>query len=660
MNPTRSVYVVVSSIGRLALALVVMVASSLFDPQSLALAQTPATLALGATGLCADVTGRSVDPGAAVIAWACNGGTNQNWTPQRAGAGYNLISQNSGLCMDVSGGSTAAGAPIIQWNCEGNANQIYTLTPQGNGYALVASHSGLCVTAASTTAQGGQLKQQKCNGGATQTWQVNGLTVSALPSKWTAPITLPLVPAAAANLPNGTILVWSANYTNNFDGGEITPGKTYTAIFDPATQGSTRYLVSNTGHDMFCPGIANLPDGRIFVTGGSSSAKVSLYTQSTNAWASSNQMNIRRAYHGSVTLSNGSVFVIGGSWNGGLGGKTGETWTSGSGWRVNTGLPADPILTQDAEGIYRQDNHAWLFALAGGYVFHAGPSKAMHVFNTAGGGGPIGPVVNRANDDNAMNGSASLYDITNGIGKILAVGGARDYEQSNATSNATVITVNMGRGSVSSAVAITPMSYQRAFANSVVLPNGQVVVIGGQTFAQPFSDDTSILAPELWDPNTQKFSVLSSQAVPRVYHSWALLLPDGRVLSGGGGLCGGCGTDHPNVEILTPPYLLNANGSAAARPTISNAPADATLGTTIAVTASGDTTTFALMRLSSSTHSVNNEQRRIKVTPTVGTGGEFLLTIPSEPGYAVPGYYMLFALNAQGVPSVSKTLRLHQ
>jgi galactose oxidase len=65
------------------------------------------------------------------------------------------------------------------------------------------------------------------------------------------------------------------------------------------------------------------------------------------------------------------------------------------------------------------------------------------------------------------------------------------------------------------------------------------------------------------------------------------------------------------------------------------------------------------MRSSSVTHSLNNEQRRVPVTFTVGTAGEYQLHIPSDPGVVVPGYYMLFALDAKGVPSVSHTLLVH-
>src|SRR5260221_13073780 len=136
-----------------------------------------------------------------------------------------------------------------------------------------------------------------------------------------------------------------------------------------------------------------------------------------------------------------------------------------------------------------------------------------------------------------MNGNAVMYN----IGKILAVGGAPNYQDSDATSNATVIDISSGTARPRT---IGAMNYRRAFANSVVLPNGEVVVVGGETYAVPFSDDHAVLTPELWSPTTETFMPLARQAVPRTYHSIALLLPDGRVLSGGGGLCGTCSTNH--------------------------------------------------------------------------------------------------------------------
>ena len=82
------------------------------------------------------------------------------------------------------------------------------------------------------------------------------------------------------------------------------------------------------------------------------------------------------------------------------------------------------------------------------------------------------------------------------------------------------------------------------------------------------SDNMAWSAAELWDPKTEKFTPVAIGASPRTYHSVALLLQDGRVFSGGAGLCGGCDTNHFNGQIWSPPYLFNADDTPATRPTI--------------------------------------------------------------------------------------------
>ena len=83
------------------------------------------------------------------------------------------------------------------------------------------------------------------------------------------------------------------------------------------------------------------------------------------------------------------------------------------------------------------------------------------------------------------------------------------------------------------------------------------------------------LAAEIWNPVSGQWKLDASAAEPRTYHSSAVLMRDGRVFVGGGGFCGGCGVNHQNAEMYSPPYLFNPDGSAAARPTI-------TLGTSSA------------------------------------------------------------------------------
>ena len=141
-------------------------------------------------------------------------------------------------------------------------------------------------------------------------------------------------------------------------------------------------------------------------------------------------------------------------------------------------------------------------------------------------------------------------------------------------------------------------------------------------------------------------------------HSVALLLPDGRVFTGGGGLCGSsCATNHFNGEIFTPPNLLNLDGTPASRPKITGAPTTAANGETITVATDRAVSGFSIVRFGAATHSLDTDQRRIALTPTT-VGGGYELTIPADPGVAVPGYYMLFALDSHGVPSVARTIRV--
>ena len=461
---------------------------------------------------------------------------------------------------------------------------------------------------------------------------------------WSPLIPLSLVPASGANLPNGKVLLWASNSPVSFGGG----GQTYTTLFDPTTQTAADALVNQTGHDMFCTGTTNLADGTVLINGGDDSGKTSLYNPITNTWSTGGTMNITRGYEANTLLQNGSVLTYGGSWSGGQGNKHAEVWSPATGWQRLSGVPIDPALDADPRGVYRQDNHMWLFAAPNGQVLHAGPSKNMNWIDTNGAGSTV-PAGVRGDDVDAMCGDAVMYD----IGKVLKAGGASAYENVLATTSSYVLDI----GTSVSVRRVASMSYARTFANGVALPNGQVVIIGGQAVGKPFSDDLSVLRPELWDPATETFTLLPAMAVGRNYHSIALLLPDGRVISAGSGLCGaGCAGNHANLQILTPHYLLNADGTPATRPVITSAPTTVTYGTTADVTTDSPIAQFSLMRLSSTTHTVNNDQRRVPVS-FISTGtNTWRLNIPSNPGVLLPGYYMLFALNAAGTPSIASTV----
>ncbi|KAL8668733.1 MAG: hypothetical protein Q9168_006651 [Polycauliona sp. 1 TL-2023] len=466
---------------------------------------------------------------------------------------------------------------------------------------------------------------------------------------WGTTIDFPIVPAAAAVLTSGKVLLWASWKPFDFNGGGGS-GKTETAIFDPASGTVSRMLVTNTQHDMFCPGLSLDNSGRPFVTGGNDAAKTSIYDGTT--WIAGPNMNIQRGYQSSATLSDGRIFTIGGSWSGGEGNKNGEIWSPTTNtWTLLPGCPVAPMLTADTRGVYRADNHGWLFGWKSGSVFQAGPSKAMNWYTTTSTGGQK-PAGLRGTDPDAMNGNAIMYDAV--AGKILTVGGAPNYQDNPATSNARIITIG-APGTVASVAQIGNMAYARAFHNSVVMPDGKVLVVGGESYPVPFSDDTATMTPELFNPVTSSFTSVNPISVPRTYHSWALLLPDATVISGGGGLCGTCPTNHPNAQIYTPAYLFNADGTKAARPSISSVSStNVVVGSSIKIVTDRAVSGFALVRYGSGTHSVNTDQRRIALAPTGLVGLEYTVVVPGDSGVVVPGAWMLFALDGKGVPSVSK------
>jgi galactose oxidase len=413
-------------------------------------------------------------------------------------------------------------------------------------------------------------------------------------------------------------------------------------------------VVTNTGQDMFCPGIAMLPDGRIAVFGGHfDAARISVYDAVSNHWTPARPMALTRGYESAVTQADGSVFVIGGSWGDQDTVKNGEVWKASTGSTLLAHAPVAPMLTSDREGMYRADNHGWLFTW-GTRVFQAGPSKAMNWYSSRS-GSSVTPAGLRGDDGDAMNGAAVMYS----PGKILTLGGAEDYTGTPATAAAHVVSITGGKAFVST---VAPMHFARSFASAVVLPDGKVFVSGGMAFPKTFSDATAVMTPELWDPATRTFSDMADMQVPRTYHSEAVLLPDGRVLVGGGGLCGlieDCvDANHADAQIWSPPYLFNPTGTPASRPMITAAPTSSYAGRTIVVRTNTTIGRMVLVRASAVTHSVNTDQRRLPVSFTGTPARGYNVTLPADRGVLVPGAYMLFALNPKGVPSVAKIITI--
>jgi hypothetical protein len=469
--------------------------------------------------------------------------------------------------------------------------------------------------------------------------------------QWGAVNNWPIVPIHISLLPNGKVLAWGRDKTPQ--GGDVL-GKSDAYVWDPATGIFT--LVANSTTNLFCSGHSFLPDGRLLVTGGHQQfdgrgePHTNVFNFKNNTWSRVSDMNQGRWYPTNTTLGTGEVLVVSGFyWNGStnVNNTLPQVSTALGNWRnlsnATRSLPLYPYMHQSPDG----------------RVFYAGPEQQTRFLNTTGTGswsnGPMStyPGVRTT-------GSSVMY----GTGKILNVGGGDP-----PTNHAEVI--NLG-GLTVAWTAVPSMANPRRQMNATLLADGKVLVTGG-TRAGGFNTLNSladaVLAAELWDPTIQAWTTMSSMSVPRVYHSTAILLPDGTLLSGGGGLPAALGENtgmtpqdlfgHPDVEIFYPPYLFQANGSPAVRPTISSAPTSVNYGQSFFVGTpnAASISKVTLIRLSSVTHTFNENQRMNYLNFTQTAGG-LTVTAMANGNQTPPGHYMLFIVNSSGVPSVARILYL--
>ena len=280
------------------------------------------------------------------------------------------------------------------------------------------------------------------------------------------------------------------------------------------------------------------------------------------------------------------------------------------------------------------DLYPQMFLAPNGKVFNPGPTGTTRYLDTAG-SGTWSFVANRVGPYRDY-GSAVMY----APGKVLVMGGGDP-----PTNTAEVIDLNQSSPTWR---AVGSMAFARRQLNATLLPDGTVLVTGG-TSSPGFNNPAgAVHAAELWNPTTEQWTTLaSSSGIPRVYHSTALLLPDGRVLSMGG-------NGFHETEIYSPPYLFKG-----ARPTITSAPASVAYGQSFFVGTpdAAAISKVTMLRLSSVTHAFNMSQHISTLSFSQATGG-LNLVAPSGGTVAPPGPYLLFILNGSGVPSVGRIVQV--
>jgi len=455
--------------------------------------------------------------------------------------------------------------------------------------------------------------------------------------QWSPVLNLPVVAIHTAVLPNKKILIWDSVGDLPSENYEV-HNTTRAVVWDPVSGETARYDV-NTGFNLFCAGHAALPDGRQFIAGGNLNSSLAgldtihTFNSTNNSWTLLGRMNEGGRWYPSVTaLANGEMLITSG------GPSTSEVFNPAGGLRsLTTAVMEMPL-------------YPWIQAAPNGNAFYFGPDNSLKYLNTNGTGSWQN---NGARDGiNRNYGSYAMYD----IGKVLAAGGGDSIKHS------VVIDFRSRRATVTRAGDLNTGRRQH---NLTVLPDGTVLATGGNwDGASLVSLSGGVYTAELWNPATGNWQNLASMQKTRQYHSMALLLPDARIMVGGGGICGTCynvGYLEKNIEIFSPPYLFKQDGSGelAARPSIIASPSEISYRQNFDISTEFPKSIkqVVLIRPSSVTHSVNFEQRRIPLSFSAKRNG-FQATAPSDANVAPPGYYMMFIIDSNGVPSVAKMVKL--
>ncbi len=455
-----------------------------------------------------------------------------------------------------------------------------------------------------------------------------------------APVTWPLIPIHVVLLPDGRVMSYGTTAAGKQGAMLIYD------VWDPTlgTDANSHLTLPNsTSTDIFCGTQSVMLNGQVLTSGGdltvngarnSANNTTTIFTPASNSIAPNTAMTYARWYATLLGLPDGTLAVFGGRQN------------------VGQLTPIIPVPTPEiynpSLGTWTQLSGATSTAAFGANWWyprvHVAPGGKIFVLNSTNGrmfylstanGGSI-----TASTVTAPTGNIALPTIPFAPGKLLSV-----------RSNQQVIVVDYST-STPVVTATDPIDQVRFWASGTVMADGRVVVTGGSQVANKLTGVD--YQAQIWDPKTGHWTAGASATKPRLYHSNAMLLPDASVLTGGGGAPGPL--TNLNAEIYYPPYLYNADGTPATRPTLASTDLSSyDPGATLTATV-GPTDTISrmtLVRTGSSTHANNVDQRFIELSFTQ-TGQSLVTTLPADNTVLVPVYYMLFVINSAGVPSIAK------
>lgn len=445
-----------------------------------------------------------------------------------------------------------------------------------------------------------------------------------------------------------------------------------TLLWNPADEDDPvfDFMENEPDEYLFCSGHAFLSDGRLLVAGGGGGGpsgvnRAWIFEPETRTWnKTTGDMTYDRWYPTVVTLSDERrVLVVGG--------------------RAENVPGAPPLPSRETAEVYDEltdsftllggpdsirdfpQTYPGLHLLPGGEVFYTRTGFGSAGPGPGGAGDPLptnaylhvappstGAWVELPNQmefvDRVRGMSVLLLDPCEPTVRVLTIGGG------SPPGNETAEMITLSALSPKwDHPMIVPGGEGRNNVNAVLLPDGTVFVVGG-------TPDPSVPCA-LFDPATHTWSTMARVNYRKQYHSVAVLLPSGKVMATGGS---NYGNGSNVIEIFSPPYLFNPDGSLATRPFIDDAPdivhhSGGTFGVESGDAA--DIERVVLVRPMAVTHQTDSEQRVIQMGFT-RSGSTLTVEVPDPDhphGIAPRGHYMLFIINGDGVPSEGRFMFLH-
>jgi len=460
---------------------------------------------------------------------------------------------------------------------------------------------------------------------------------ASVQGQWrTLSLLMPINPVHLAVTHDGNVLIVSGS------GNVATETNFRAAVWD--LQANT-IATRSVGWDMFCNAMVVLPDGRVFINGGTlqydpfhGELRTSAFDPMLGVFTDLANMAHGRWYPTVTTLGDGRVMTFSGLNETGGTNTSVEIYTVGSGWSAEYPAGWTPPL------------YPRMHLMPDGRVFYSGSGTGSRIFDPSTHAWSA-VVANTNYSGTRTYGTSVLLPLTPANGykpRVMIMGGGNPATATTELIDLSAATPQWQFGPA--------MSQPRIEMNATILPDGKVLALGGSTNDEDAT--TASLNADLYNPATNAFSSAGANVYPRLYHSGSLLLPDATVMVAGGNPARGSYEQH--IEIYSPPYLFNTDGSLAARPAITSVtPNDFSYGSTFQVNtpAAASIASVVLARPGAQTHAFDMDQRLVGLSFTAGTG-VLNVTAPPNGNIAPPGYYMLFALTSAGVPSVASFVHL--